>query len=327
MKKLVGILFLLIFTVLSGCFGGPPSKSSKPPAESAPPRRTFESVENISVSAREPFIVKEFIQDGVSYGKGSVRFSTALFLSDLGILEGTSKKQFDNYMSVFFSKLPKQEEIKEIIIPNLSKSEKEDVEKNAYFFITKQKNKEGKDYYFIESNIPIAGIYAKTYDGYVIELTSGFYKEKIPASWTAIMFLRINNNNLFYRGMAYPSKSQPLIASDAMGRIISDFEMNSLATGTATIVEIKNKLKREVEEILKNADPENAEQTRSLTFLNKYTYLSLSAYSYIGNTFREAKEHFLASEKINIDIPNDTMGSRYNELRKIMNYLINTIGE
>jgi hypothetical protein len=324
MKRPVVILISLFFAIFNGCLGDPSSKSSNKPI---PPRRTFESVEDIDASSKEPFIVNKFIQDDISYSRGSTRFSTALFLSDLGIMEGITKKQFDDYMSLFFSKVPKQDQINEIVIPNLLNSEKEDVEKNAYFFITKQKNQEGKDYYLVESNIPIASINSKTYDGYVINLADFLYKEKIPGSWTSIMFLYITNNNLFYRGMAYPDKSAPLIVSDTMGKIVASRRMDEIVSGKSTIAQVKNRLNEEAELILKNADPGNEEQTRSLTFLKKHTYLSLSAYSYIDNTFKEAREHYLASEKIIIDIPNDSMGSRYNELRKIMNYLINTIGE
>jgi len=317
-------MFLLVF---NGCFSAPRSKTSNKPI---PPRRSFESIKNIDISAKEPFIVHDFIDDNVSFNKGSVRFSTALFLSDLGILEEMNKKQFDNYMSIFFTKFPQHGQIKEIIIPNLSKTDKEDVEKNAYFFITKQKDNkdnEENDYYFIESNIPISSIYSKKYDGYIISLDISFYKEIIPGSWTSIMFLRTNNHYLIYRGIAYPSKSSLLIASYSMGRISADPRMDEILSGKLTITQIKNNLKDEVYKILDNNDPNNVEQTKSLAFLKKYTYLSLSAYSYIDNNFKDAKENFLASDKIIVDIPNDSMGSQYNELRKIMNYLIYTIGE
>jgi len=324
MKKEWVVFISLFLFIFGGCYSGPSSKSTN---KSIPPRRTFKSVENIDVSAKEPFNVQEFVNDGISYSKGSIRYSTALFLSDLGILEEMTKKQFDNYVSVFFSKLPKQDQINEIIIPNLSKSEKENTEKNAYFFITKQKDKDNKDYYLIESNIPIKSKYTKIYDGYEIRLETEFYKDIIPGSWTSIMFLRTSNNNLFYRGMAYPSKSPPLIVSDTIGRVVSDSRMDEIISGKSTITQAKNRLKEEVDKILGNADPNNVEQTRSLTFLKKYTYLSISAYSYIDSSFKEAKENFLASEKITIDIPNDKMGSQFNELMKVMNYLIYTIGE
>lgn len=324
MKKSIFVLISMFLLLLSGCLSSSPTRSSE---KVISPRRTFESVENIDASAKEPFIVQDYIHDGISYSKGSICYSTALFLSDLGILEGTSKNQFNNYMSVFFSKLPQQEQIKEIVIPNLSKSDKEDDEKNAYLFITKRKNEDGKDYYLVESNIPISSIYARTYDGYTMKMNAGFYKEKIPGNWTSIMSLRINNDILIYRGMAYLSKSSPLIVSETMGRVVSATRMDEVLSGKSTIAQIKNKLKEEVDKILENADQKNVEQNRSLTFLKKYTNLSLSAYSYIDNTFKEAREYYLASEKIIVDIPDDSMGSRYNELKKIMNYLLYTIGE
>lgn len=313
--------------LLSGCYSVPSSNSTSKTNKTVPPRRTYKSAENIDASAKEPFNVQEFVSDGISYNRGSIRFSTALFLSDLGILEGITKKQFDNYASVFFSKLPKQDQINEIIIPNLSKSEKEDAEKNAYFFITKQEDKDNKEYYLIESNIPINSKYTKIYDGYEIRLESAFYKDIIPGNWTSIMFLRTSNNNLYYRGMAYPVKSPPIVFSEREDGIVPDLRMDELISGRSTVSQAKNRLKEEFDKILEKADPNNAEQTRVLSFMKKYVYLSLSVYSYIDGSFKEAKDNFLAAEKITADIPQEKIISQYNELKKIMNYLINAIGE
>jgi hypothetical protein len=64
-----------------------------------------------------------------------------------------------------------------------------------------------------------------------------------------------------------------------------------------------------------------------MNFLEKSTNISLSAYSYIEYDIEEARKYYLSSQKIDIDIPDDTMGSRYKELERIMNYLINIIGD
>lgn len=317
MKKFVYIL--LVFTILffCGCVGISSSKAKKPEQ----PRRVFESVEIKDNLSSDPFIVNEFIKDGISYNKESVYFSTALFLSDLGILNEITKKQFENYASVIFSDFPKEGQVKQIIIPNLSRSNDESAEKNAYLFISKLKNQEGRSLYLLESNIPIAGVNNRPYyDGYIVKLDSSFYRNQVPARWTSIMFIYFVDNNLFYRGLAYPSKSAPLIITEK--GIRSDTGMNESLSGQSTLADIKNKLKETVENIIKNTVPENQQQTDLLKFLEKNSNLSLSAYSYIDGNVNDAKKFYLLSEGVKVDIPDDAMGRRSSELRKIMDYLL-----
>ncbi|MCL2440991.1 MAG: hypothetical protein FWD14_04570 [Treponema sp.] len=317
MKKVV-FMFILGILIFGGCISIPSSKVNTH-------RRVFESVIIADNSLTAPFVVREYINDSSSYSKETVYFSTALFLSDLGILNEITKEQFENYAAVVFSEFPRENQVKEIIIPNLSRSIKEDSEKNAHLFITKQKNNEGRVHYLVESNIPIAGVNNMPYyDGYVMKIDSGFWKNHIPASWTSIMNLHFIGNNLFYRGIAYPSKSAPLIITDR--GIGSDTRMNAVISGESTIAETKDKLKETVETAIKNTVPENQSQLHSMRFLEKTTNISLSAYSYIEGNFNEAKKYYSLSEEVNVDIPDSAMGRRYGELKNIMNYLLNIMG-
>jgi hypothetical protein len=212
-----------------------------------------------------------------------------------------------------------------VIIPNLSKSTKDEGEKNAYLFITKHENNDGFEYYSVESNIPISSFYGKTYDGYTMSLDLDFYKNQIPSSWTSIMSILVNNDIVLYRGIAYPSKSAPLIRTKT--GIGPDSRMNEILLDKSSLVEIKNKLKEAVEEVLKNYKTDNQRQTDSTIFLEKDMNISLSAYSYLGSQFEDAKKYFDVAEGIIVDVPDDLMGSNYKELKRIMDYLINTIGE
>jgi len=322
-KKLIYVFVLLVIIFLSGCVSTAPSKT----IAQVQPRRVFETVEISDRSSTAPFIVREYLKDSSSYGKRSVYFSTALFLADLGILGKITKKQFEEYVSVVFTGFPREGQVKEIIIPNLSQSTDADAEKNAYLFLTRQKNSEGKEYFLIESNISIAGINDRPYyDGYVMLIDRGFWKNQIPGSWTSIMFLNFVNNNLFYRGIAYPSKAAPLVITER-GEAVSDIRMNAVITGQSTLLEIKNKLKETIEASVRNITPENQQQIDSIKRLEQYTNLSLSVYSYIDGNFNDAKTYFSLSERIIVNVSDNAWGRRQNELRNIMNYLINTIGE
>jgi hypothetical protein len=320
MRKMGCISIFLVVILLNGCLST--ASTSK---RDEPPRREFQTVETVGLSKNDIFIANEYISDSKIFRQSSVYFSTALFLADIGILENTTKEQFEKFVGLLFTEFPAEGQAKEIIIPDLSLSEELEHEKDAYLFITKNKNNDGKDYYLVESNVPIASIYAKTYDGYIISLDAGFYKEKIPARWTSIMNVMVNNDILLYRGIAYPSKSAPLIFTGT--GIGSDVRMNSIISGQSTLTEIKNQLKKTVEQALETTKPENQRQIDSMKFLEKSTDISLSAYSYIESNIEDAKQYYLLSQGIDVDIPDDTMGSRYKELEKIMNYLLNIIGE
>jgi hypothetical protein len=202
-------------------------------------------------------------------------------------------------------------------------SKEEDHERDAYLFITKGKTNNGLDCYVIDTNIPIAGIYSSNYNGYVMRLTSAFHKNQVPSRWTSVMSIMFNNNILLYRGVAYPSKSAPLISTETS--IGSDVRMNAVISAQTTISETSSQLNNTVDRALKNTTAENQHHADSMKFLEKSTYLSLSAYSYIDSDFNGANKFFLLAKETEAIIPDDTMGSRYSELEKIMEYLINII--
>jgi len=106
---------------------------------------SFETIEIGDRSSTAPFIVREYINDGILYGKESAYFSTALFLSDLGILSGITSEQLLEYASIIFTEFPQEGQVKDIIIPNLSLSTDADAERNAYLFLTKQINSDGSE--------------------------------------------------------------------------------------------------------------------------------------------------------------------------------------
>jgi hypothetical protein len=309
-------LFLLIL-ILSGCLGSPSSRGPELP------RRVFQSIESGTFPSNEPSIVGDFIADDISFTIGSINFSTALFLSDAGILADVPKELFEKYATALFSQFPREGDVKEIIIPDLSLSKEEDHERDAYLFITKDKTKDGHDYYIIDSNIPIAGINSSNYDGYVMRLNRGFHKNQVPARWTSIMSIMFNNNILLYRGVAYPSKSAPLISTETA--IGADVRMNAIISDQTTIAETSSQLNNTVVHALKNTTAENQHHADSMKFLEKSNYLSLSAYSYIDSDFAEANKFFLLAKETEAIIPNNIMGSKYSELEKIMEYLINII--
>jgi outer membrane murein-binding lipoprotein Lpp len=319
MKKFCISGVLLFSVILSGCIGTPSSGSRK----IEPPRREFQSVESGTYPSNVPSIIDDFVTDDIAFTANSINFSTALFLADVGILTDVPKELFEKYATVLFSQFPREGEVKKIIIPGLSLSQEEDREKDAYLFITKNKSNEGRDYYLIESNIPVGSISASTYDGYVMRLEAGFYKNQIPARWTSIMNIMVNGNILLYRGIAYPSKSAPLIFTGT--GIGSDVRMNAIVSDQVTVSETVSRLENTVEQALQNTEADNQRQADSVKFLEKSTYLSLSAYSYIDSDSEKADRYFLLAKGTETNIPDDTMGSRYKELERIMDYLLNMI--
>jgi hypothetical protein len=320
MKKLISFTIFLFLLCFLGCVGTS-SKKRKP----EPPRRTFTALENIDSSLKEPFIINEFVSDNISFSKESVCFATALFLADVGILNETSKELFEKYASIIFSGFPDFGQLKEIVIPNLSKSERTDVEKNAYLFITKRKNNEKKDFYFLETNIPINSHYSRLYDGYEVNIKLAFHKNTVPSQWTSVMSVYSNNDILLYRGLAYPAKSAPLVFSGT--GVGTDFYMREIYSGKSSIIEVSNNLQEAVENDIKNTVIENPQHAESIKFLEKYANLSYSAYSYLCSNINDSNRYYDTSQKIIVDIPDDKIGSTYNELNKIMDYLLNIIGK
>ncbi|GHV93486.1 hypothetical protein AGMMS50268_39890 [Spirochaetia bacterium] len=317
MKRISLLGVFVFFVLLNGCSTLGSSKSTF----FDNPRREFQAIEIADNNSTDPFIVNEFLSDGHSFKNGSIYFSTALFLSDIGILEDITKEQFEKYADIFFSNFPNEGELKEIIIPNLSLSQENDIEKNAYFFVTKTKNNEGRDYYLIESNIPINSKFAPYYDGYEINRGNGFYKNIIPASWTSVMNVFIIDDILLYRGIAYPSKSAPLFFTGT--GIGSNGRMDTIISGQSTVSQVKDTLKETVDKALETTKAENQQQIDSMKFLKKNTDISLSAYSYIDSNIGDAKRYYLLSKETEVNIPDNAMGSRMKELESIMDYLLN----
>jgi hypothetical protein len=314
MKKInVLVMSLLGVIIFNGCL----STFSR----REPPIREFQTIAIADVSSKDPFVVTEYISDNISFKRGSVYFSTALFLSDLGILENTTKEQFEKFVNILFSNFPAEGQLKQIIIPDLALSQDINPEKNAYLFVTKDKNSVGRYRYRIESNIPLSSNRTKTYDGYVVSIKYGFYKNSIPAGWAFIMDVYFNKDILLYHGIAYPSKSAPLrFTGTGIG---SDVNMGAIMDEQSSVSEVKKILKDVVNEALVNTETENEQQIASMKFLDKSTNISLSAYSYIDSDMEDAKKYFHLSREIEVDIPDNIMGSRYKELETIINYLLN----
>jgi hypothetical protein len=309
---------MLAITVIltSGCFSSP--KASTPPP---PPRRVFESVE-INEDQTEAFIVGDYLCDGLRYRREAILYSTALFLSDAGKLENTSKEQFEHYAKILFEDFPAEGETKQVVIPGFSGIDDPEEKKNAYIFISKVKNREGNDYYRMETNIPIASItdlMQKKYNGYVMSLERGLIRNKVPGSWVSVMGVAINDDSLIYQGVAYPAKAAPLIFT---GRGIGpDTYMSEILKGKDAISNVKTKLEDSFDVMIKQTKPENNAQEVSMKFLEKYTYLSLAAYLFLEAQTEKAKIYYAMSQDIKIEIPDDRAGSSFLELDKIMNYL------
>jgi hypothetical protein len=154
-----------------------------------------------------------------------------------------------------------------------------------------------------------------------MNMGQGFYRNKVPARWASIMSIMINDDVVLYRGVAYPSMAAPLIFTGK--GIGSDARMNSVVSGQATVSEIADTLKDTVDQVLQNTVTDNQQQADSMKFLEKSTYMSLSAYRYIDSDWEEARYYFRLSQEVEANIPENTMGSRHWELEKIMDYLLN----
>jgi len=62
--------------------------------------------------------------------------------------------------------------------------------------------------------------------------------------------------------------------------------------------------------------------TTDAKFLEKYTYLSLAAFSYLEADIKEAKKYKKLSEAIKAPIPDDNTGKEYKELNKMLAFLM-----
>lgn len=87
-----------------------------------------------------------------------------MFVFELGIQDEITDADFEKICELFFNNLPTENEVKEIIIPQLCKKEEVTIENemDGYFFIFPSKNKNAQLNYTIETNLPIANfIYHK----------------------------------------------------------------------------------------------------------------------------------------------------------------------
>nr|AGS53640.1 hypothetical protein [uncultured bacterium contig00086] len=300
----------------TGCFSSPEPIGRVPP----PPRRLFESVD---INGRqEPFIIDEYVSDGRQYRREAVFYSTALFLADAGKLENTSREQFEYYAEILFTDFPDYEQTKTIVIPDFADIDDSDSEKNAYVFITKMTNTGGAECYSMETNIPIASItnFRGGYNGYVMEIKSGFIPNKVPGSWVAVMSIDLRDDFLLYKGVAYPAKASPLYATET--GIGQNTRMKDILEGADTIDTVKSKLIDMEDAIQMAMKSGNADEAEEAKFLDKFTNLSLAAYSYLETDRDEAIRYFNLSRNIDVQIPNRQAGAVFMELDKILYYLL-----
>jgi hypothetical protein len=92
-----------------------------------------------------------------------------------------------------------------------------------------------------------------------------------------------------------------------------------------SIADTKKSLNKAVGMVKETAGSENQQDNDSIKFLEKFSSLSMSAYSYIDSDIEEAKTFFLLAKDVDVNIPDNFMGDRFKELEKIMNYLLNVI--
>lgn len=313
-------IFCLIAQTFLSCAS---TKSTKNEKKEETPRRTFESVDTTGLKLSDMFISDNgFIGDGKNYSKQTVNLSTALFVYDLGIANDISKDDFSKIGELFFNNMPLEDEVKMIVIPNLSKKTENDsaeAEKDGYFFITQSKNKLGETCYKIESNIPINSIWAKTYDGYEIAINSNFFKNKVPARWVAIMNIAVKNDTIVYNGVAYPVKAAPLqFTGTGIG---PDRNLSNLTKEGVTITSVKTSLEETVIKGTQN-EPENEAQKNSMDCLKKYSNYSLALYSYLEGDNTSTKTYFENGKSIVVELPENSIGGQCKRLSSLVEFLL-----
>ena len=313
MRKVIVILCFSV-SLLCSCAG---LGGRKEP----PPRRHFESVVLNDRNSREPVLINEYQKEARRFTREAKNYAAAMLLSDLGIIGETPKERFEQYANLFFSDLPAEGQVKEIVIPNLCTSDETEIEKNAYFFIAPATDGNGVQYFTVDTNIPISSVYAPpVYDGYVIRTAQKFYKNIVPGSWAAVMEIVPKDNLIFYRGIAYPRKAAPLHATET--GIKADVQSVNMLTG-ASVGEIRQKLLRNFNDI--STRNENNYDSQDLDFLEKFTALSEAVYSYLDADITGALKHLNLAKANETETPKNAMGSIYLELEKVMDYLLNRI--
>jgi len=319
MKKMYLVLSLVVLLV--GCVSNVPAIQQ--PEKT--PRREYISVNTENKNISDIFVIDaNFKKDDLIVSDASKKVATAMFALDLGILETITKDDFNKIISLFFTDLPIENEIKTIVIPRLSQysikgDEAKPIEKDAYFFISKEKDNDGKVYYIMETNIPINSYYGKDYDGYSIAINSNYYKNEVPASWVSIMNIAIKEDVIIYQGVAYPNKVSPLYFSGT--GIAPDKKLANILNSKKSVSDIMKELESVVNQATEDMPTDDVQKASAL-FLKKYTAISLSFYAYLDGNIELSKIYYDLNKSIEVRIPEDVRGSQYNRLNALMEYLI-----
>lgn len=318
MRKKFLALIGLILILFSSCLTTTSTKNIP-----TPPRREYVSVETTDLTIEDTFVVSDsFVKYELEPDENSKIFATAMFLKDLGILNEVESSEFEAISKAVFTGFPASGEVKQIVIPSLSKYKKAGnakIEKDAYLFVTHFITKNGQEKFKIETNIPISSIWDDYYDGYFITINSSFHKDIIPASWVAVIEIAFENDIIIYQGIKYPSMAS-LLNYSGTGIGVDKWMNNPVSPDT----EIKEVM-IELEEVVEKATAELLEvpeQKESQLFLRKYTALTLSVYAFLEGDTELSKTYFEEANDINVIIPDNTMGKRYEGLEGIVSFIL-----
>lgn len=319
MKEKLLSLIVLIVLLFSSCLTT--TRTNNTPK---PPRREFISVETTDLTIEDTFVVSDSCGDyGLEPSVNSRVFATAMFLKDLGILNEISSSEFEVISKAVFTNYPASGEVKEIVIPSLSKYQKKGdeetvIEKDAYLFVTHFTTDTGQEKFRIETNIPISSIYDKYYDGYFINTNSSFHKDIIPASWIAVMSIAFEDDVIVYKGVQFPPMAS-LLNYSGTGIGVDNWMNNPISPDS----EIKDVMV-ELESVVEKATAELSdvpEQKESQLFLRKYSALTLSAYAYLNGDSELSRTYLEQAGTIEVTIPDNSMGKKYEGLEEVVSYI------
>lgn len=326
MKKHLSLFSItLILVAFTSCISTPSAstKATETKKESQPPRREFESVDTTGLTFSNMFVVNNgFVGNGKKYNKATVKLSAGMLAFELGIQDEITDADFAKIGELFFNNLPAENEVKEIVIPQLCKKENatEENEMDGYFFIYPSTNKNGKLNYTIETNLPIASIWGSTYDGYIVTLKSSFFKNQIPARWNAMMSIEVLDDTIVYNGVAYPNKASPLqFTGTGIG---SDTRLSNLTKGEKSLNTLMTELDSVVKEGLEKTPTDTDQAKQSMNLLSKYNDASMSMYSYLAGNPAKAKEYLAASDALEMELPENVMGGRCKKISEFMNWIL-----
>jgi hypothetical protein len=324
MKRIHGgaVLALSALAFMS-CLSAPVDKAAKA-EEPETPRRVFTSESTAGLGFSDMFIVNPNYQKAsLQASENSKALSALLLATDLGIKEKVSPQDLKKISELFFSHLPAEGEVKEIVIPGLSRykvtgSEKETPELDGYFFIAQRKTNGSQIIYTVETNIPMGSLYAKDYDGYVMEPNQSFFKEVVPASWVSVMNIIHNDQVIVYQGVAYPDRLAPLYFSGS--GIAPDTGLKKLVEPGLSITALMGELESTVHEATREEPLDEAERN-SLRLLKKYADLSLALYAYVSGDEAQSRAYLRRAQGIDVNLPENARGSQCGRLQELMEYL------